>query len=115
MSSKGKTSPNWARVATWSGLENRKPAYGLLGNGDFVAVRYDDQVSVLYGHCQHRDALIDDGFVESDNLICGVHRWDYRVDTGVSEYNDKERLQKFPAKIDVEQDAVLVDAQEVSE
>ena len=56
-----------------------------------------------------------DGFVEGDNLICGVHRWDYRVDTGVSEYNDKERLQKFPAKIDVEQDVVLVDAEEVSE
>jgi len=54
-----------------------------------------------------------DGHVEGDNLICGLHGWDYRVDTGVSEYDNSEILQKFNAKIDHAADAVLVDEAEV--
>ena len=42
------------QVAKWSELEDRKPAYALVGNVDLVVVRFDDQVSVLYGRCQHR-------------------------------------------------------------
>ena len=49
-----------------------------------MVVRYDDQVSVLYGRCLHRGALMSDGTVDGDNLICGVRRWDCRLATGVS-------------------------------
>lgn len=31
-----------------------------------------------------------DGFIDGPNLICGVHNWDYRYDTGISEYNNDE-------------------------
>ena len=48
---------------------------------------------MLYGRCQHRGALMADGFVSGNNLICGVHGWDFRVDTGISEYNNAEKLQ----------------------
>ncbi len=78
---------------------------------DLVIIRYDDKVSILYGRCLHRGALLADGYVEGNNLICGVHFWDYRYDTGVSEYNDKEVLQKFTAF--VENDAVFVDIDEI--
>ena len=47
------------------------------------------------------------------NLICGVHNWDYRYDTGVSEYANDEVLHKFGAWIDADEDAVFVDASEV--
>jgi hypothetical protein len=30
-------------------------------------------------------ALLAD--VDGDNLICGVHGWDYRLDTGISEFS----------------------------
>ena len=59
-----------------------------------MVVRYDDNVSVLYGRCLHRAALMSDGHVEGNNLFCGVHNWDYRIDTGVSEYNNAEALHK---------------------
>ena len=99
-------------VASWDQLEDRKPAYALVGGVDLVVVRYGDQVSVLYGRCLHRGALLSDGFVDdNDNLICGLHHWDYRIDSGVSEYNNEEVLQKFNAW--VENGAVYVDADEV--
>ena len=88
------------KVASFSELQDRKPAYALAGEVDLVVVRYDDNVSVLYGRCLHRAALMSDGQVEGNNLFCGVHNWDYRIDTGVSEYNNAEALHKFEATID---------------
>lgn len=103
-----------AKVATWSTLEDRTPAYALVANVDLVVIRYDDSVSVLYGRCLHRGALLADGFVRGDDLICGVHNWDYRYDTGVSSYNNEEVLHKFSAWIDTSKDAVLVDEDEIA-
>lgn len=88
---------NKVQIAKWSQLADRKPTHARVANVDLVIVRYDDDVSVLYGRCLHRGALMSDGHVEGHNLICGVHNWDYRYDTGVSEYDNKEALHKFSA------------------
>ena len=87
------------KVATFSALSDRQPTYALAGEVDLVVIRFDDQVSVLYGRCLHRGALMSDGHVDGDNLFCGVHNWDYRIDSGVSEYNNAEALHKFPAEV----------------
>lgn len=102
-----------AKVATWSTLPDRTPTAALVANVDLVIVRYDDAVSVLYGRCLHRGAMMADGYIDGDNLICGVHHWDYRYDTGVSEYNNEEALHLFGAWIDAADDAVYVDESEV--
>ena len=99
------------KVATLSELEDRKPAYALAADVDLVVIRYDDQISVLYGRCLHRGALLSDGHVEGDNLFCGVHNWDFRIDSGVSEYNNSEALHKFTVSID--DDGVFVDSMEI--
>ena len=99
------------KVATWSELEDREPVYALVGEVDLVVIRFDDQVSVLFGRCHHRGALMSDGHVDGNNLFCAVHNWDYRVETGVSEYNNSEALHKFTAEI--VDDEVRIDAAEV--
>ena len=101
------------KVATFSELGDREPAYALVANVDLVVVRFDDQVSVLYGRCLHRGALMADGTVQGGDLICGVHGWDYRLETGVSAYNNKEVLHRFQAEISAEDDAVYVDEAEI--
>lgn len=98
-------------IAQWGELQDRQPAHALVSNVDLVIVRYDDDVSVLYGRCAHRGALMSDGFVDGDNLICGVHNWDYKIETGVSEYNNTETLPKFNAWI--EDGKVCVDEEEI--
>ena len=98
-------------IAKISELENKKPAHALINGLDLVVVKFDEDVSVLYGRCLHRGALMSDGHVDGENLICGVHGWDYRVDSGVSEYNNKEVLHKFSTKI--EGDDLFVDEFEI--
>lgn len=101
------------KICKLSELKDRVPAYALVENVDLVIIRYDDKVSVLYGRCLHRGALMSDGHIDGENIICGVHGWDYRYDTGVSEYNNKEVLKKFTSFI--EDDILFVDADEVEE
>ena len=107
------TTKHQVQVAKWSELKDREPAYAAVANVDLVVIRYDDQISVLYGRCLHRGALLADGHINGENLICGLHNWDYRYDTGVSEYSNKEILQKFSAWIDEKADAVYVDENEI--
>src|SRR5476651_798268 len=103
---------NKVAVAEWSKLKDRQPAYALVANVDLVVIRYGETASVLYGRCLHRGALLSDGFVDGDNLICGLHNWDYRIDTGISEYNNAEVLPKFNSWI--EGGKVLVDQDEIA-
>jgi len=78
-------------------LEPLVPAYALAANVDLVMIRWQDteEVSVLYGRCLHRGALLSDGCIKGKNLICGLHNWDYNYKTGVSSYNPDERLHRF--------------------
>jgi len=99
-------------VASLSALPDRKPQYALVAEVDLVVVRFDAEVSVFYGRCLHRGALMSDGYVQGHNLICGLHYWDYRLDSGVSEYNNSEALPKFASWI--EGDDVLVDEDEIA-
>ncbi len=99
-------------IADWDQLQDRTPAHALVAGVDLVIVRYDDSLSVLYGRCAHRGALMADGHIDGDNLICGVHGWDFRYDTGVSEYNNSETLAKFSAW--VEDNQVMVDEEEIA-
>ncbi len=101
------------KIVLFSALADRQPQPLQVNGLDLVVIRYDDKVSVLYGRCLHRGALMADGFVDGDNLICGLHGWDYRIDTGVSEYNDKEVLHKFNSE--VKHDYVWVDEQEIND
>jgi methylamine---glutamate N-methyltransferase subunit C len=99
------------RVATWSEVPDRTPV-GVMAEGlELVIIRRGDAHSVLYGRCLHRGALLADGTIDGDNLLCGLHGWDYRIDTGVSAYNNVEALQKFTSWL--EEDGLFVDANEI--
>ncbi len=102
------------KIANWSTLPERKPQYALVANVDLVIIRYDNNVSVLYGRCLHRGALLADGHINEHNLICGVHNWDYRLDSGVSEYKNEEALKKFSAWVDEVENAVYVNELEIA-
>ncbi len=99
-------------IARWDDVADRQPIGALVGNVDLVIVRYDDEHSVLHGRCQHRGALLADGSIVGDDLVCGLHGWDYGYRTGISAYNNDEWLQKFTSWI--EDDQVMVDLDEIA-
>ena len=103
---------NKISIAKLSAVKDREPYAARVSNVDLVVIRMDDMVSVLYGRCMHRGALMADGYIQGQNIICGLHGWDYRVDSGVSEYNNAEYLDKFNSwvkggRIWVDEDEIL--------
>jgi glutamate synthase domain-containing protein 2 len=109
---------NKTAVARWGDLEPAKPTYALVANVDLVVIRWPEPVeagapgvSVLYGRCAHRGALMSDGRIEGGNIVCGLHDWDYCYKSGVSSYNPAEKLHRFRAWI--EEEKVWVDEQEI--
>ena len=102
---------NLVRIATWSEVPEGVPTAAMAENVDLVIVRRGDEHSVLHGRCLHRGALLADGHIVGDDLICGLHGWDYRIRSGVSAYNNAEALAKFTSF--VEEDNLLVDLDEV--
>jgi len=99
-------------IAKFSELADREPVGATVDDVDLVIVRFDDNHSVLYGRCLHRGALMCDGRVDGDNLICGLHGWDYVFHTGVSSYDNNERLHKFASWVDGGD--LMVDAEELA-
>ena len=93
---------NRISIAEWNELQPLEPAYALVGNVDLVIIRWEneDQVSVLFGRCLHRGALLADGQIRGNDLICGLHEWDYNYKTGISSYNPAEQLHRFSAWIE---------------
>ena len=86
-------------VARLDDLVDDRPAHAQADGIDLVLVRRGDEVHVFEGRCPHRGALLADGRVDAANLVCGVHGWDFRLDTGISAYNPAERIQKFSAAV----------------
>lgn len=91
--------PDRVSIATWSEVPDRTPVGARIDDLDLVIVRDGDTPNVLYGRCLHRGALLVDGTVRGSDLVCGVHGWDYRIDTGISAYANDERLPRFDAEV----------------
>jgi glutamate synthase domain-containing protein 2/nitrite reductase/ring-hydroxylating ferredoxin subunit len=102
---------NRVSIATWSDVPDRVPTAASVEGVDLVIIRRGAAHSVLYGRCLHRGALLADGEIQGDDLICGLHGWDYRIESGVSAYNNGEVLEKFTSEVDG--DTLYVDRDEI--
>ncbi|TRW87896.1 Rieske 2Fe-2S domain-containing protein [Mycolicibacterium sp. 018/SC-01/001] len=84
-------------VATFDDLTPDRPFPVSVKGVDIVLIRRGDGVSALSGRCPHRGALLGDGHVDGDVIVCGLHGWRYHAETGVSPVNPSVVLATFPA------------------
>lgn len=103
------------KVAAWQELEPEVPSYALVANVDLVVIRWPDadEVSVLYGRCRHRGALMSDGAVNGERLTCRLHGSTYHYRDGKNVAYPGADLKRF--KVWVEDGSVWVDEDEVTE
>ncbi len=105
---------NKVRIANWQELVPEQPVHALVANVDLVILRWPEaeEVSVLYGRCRHRGALMVDGGVSGEQLSCRLHGSSYRYRTGKNVHYPGADLKRFSAWI--EDGAVWVDADEIA-
>ena len=53
------------------------------GQRKFCVVRLvDGRLFAVPDHCPHDGALLSDGFVEGNRLVCARHGWEFDLDSG---------------------------------
>ena len=102
------------QLVPWNDLSAERPTHARVANVDLVVIRWSDadEVSVLYGRCRHRGALMSDGTVDDGQLTCRLHGSTYRYRTGRNIHYPGADLKRFKAWI--EDGWVCVDADEIA-
>lgn len=79
------TTPSLIRVANLDQLRGDGP-HALSANGlDVVVVRTAAGFRAFEGRCPHQGALLGEGELNGDKLVCRNHRWRFKVDSGQRE------------------------------
>lgn len=102
---------NWIEVLKTHQLEDSKGTTIFVNERDIALYRYEGNFYALDNTCLHRGGQLGDGWMNGPNVICPLHGWDYDVKTGVSRYEQRERVATYPVR--VEGESVMVDADAV--
>jgi len=89
------TTASLIRVANMDELHGDGP-HALSADGlDIVAVRTPSGTRAFEGRCPHQGALLGEGELDGDKLVCRNHRWRFSVDSGQRE-GGPQRLAACP-------------------
>jgi len=73
---------NWTRLAPLDELRGDGP-FALSTNGvDLVVVRTECGLRAYQGRCPHQGALLGEGELDGDRLVCRNHRWQFEAASG---------------------------------
>lgn len=83
-----------------SDLSDRQGKRFIVDDTEIALFKVDDQIYALSNICPHQHtALIYDGFIEDECVICPAHGWMFELKTGKLK-NGTSRLTTFPVKIE---------------
>jgi len=70
-------------------------------NGNLYAIcNLGGEIRAFDGVCPHAGGPLGEGVIESGNLVCPWHAWEYDALTGVNTFDDTCKLASFPVKIE---------------
>lgn len=72
----------WIRASRTADLAGTGPFALSAGGVDLVAVRTATGLRVFEGRCPHQGALLGEGELDGDVLVCRNHRWRFDTATG---------------------------------
>src|SRR4051794_33828650 len=73
---------SWQRAARLEDLQGDGPHAVSAGGVDLVALRVGGALKVFDGRCPHQGALLGEGELEGNTLVCRNHRWKFDRATG---------------------------------
>lgn len=80
---------------------------------DLVIVKQGKSVSVFSGVCLHDEALLANGYLEGNHLVCGSHLWRYHIHTGQLVGEPGVYLKKL--QIQLEEGNLLINPNDLNE
>jgi cytochrome P450/nitrite reductase/ring-hydroxylating ferredoxin subunit len=75
----------WTHLGQVTDLRGDGPFVLSAGGVDLVVVRTEAGIRAYQGHCPHQGALLGEGEMDGDTLVCRNHRWRFNSATGQRE------------------------------
>src|SRR5688572_31905580 len=76
------TRPGWTCAGRAADLRGDGPFAVSAGGVDLVVVRTTGGLRAFQGRCPHQGALLGEGELDGDTLVCRNHRWRFDAATG---------------------------------
>jgi cytochrome P450/nitrite reductase/ring-hydroxylating ferredoxin subunit len=88
----------WVRVANVDELPGEGPYAVAAAGVDLVLLRSRSGLRVYEGRCPHQGALLGEGEIDGQSLVCRNHRWRFDGETGRRIGGGNECLRACPVK-----------------
>jgi NAD(P)H-dependent nitrite reductase small subunit len=76
-------SKEFIRLCPVDDLKEKSGKRFIIGNTEIAIFKVDGKIYALSNICPHQHtALIYDGFIEDDCVVCPVHGWIFELQTG---------------------------------
>jgi nitrite reductase (NADH) small subunit len=72
----------WIRVTTTDGIPKREGRAVSLGGMELASFDLGDRFLAVENRCPHQGGPLSDGIVSGCAVVCPLHAWKVRLDTG---------------------------------
>jgi nitrite reductase (NADH) small subunit len=95
------------KVGSLASLPPGRLMEAVSGENTYVICNAGGELHAFDGICPHAGGPLGQGNLEDDRIICPWHAWEYDCRTGVNDFDESVRLEKFP--VTVQGDDILLD------
>ncbi len=72
----------WIRIAPCDSIPPREGRAAVIGNREIAIFNLGDRFLAVDNHCPHQSGPLCDGIVAGDAVVCPLHAWKVKLDTG---------------------------------
>jgi nitrite reductase (NADH) small subunit len=76
------STPTWIRVTTTDAIPLREGRAVTIAGRDLAVFNLGDRFLATDNRCPHQGGPLCDGIVAGDAVVCPLHAWKVRLDTG---------------------------------
>ena len=73
----------WVRVASCDAVPPREGRAAIIGSREIAIFNLGDRYVAMDNRCPHQSGPLCDGIVAGDAVVCPLHAWKVKLDTGV--------------------------------
>ncbi len=96
------TGSRWVRVAPCESIPLREGRAVVLGRQEIAIFNLGDRFFATANACPHRGGPLCDGIVAGDAVVCPLHAWKVRLDSGAVERPAAEHacVATYPTRVE---------------
>ena len=96
------TEPRWVRVTTLDNIPLREGRAVTIADHEIAIFNLGDRFLATENRCPHRGGPLCDGIVTGTAVVCPLHAWKVRLDTGAVERPSAqtECVRTYPTRVE---------------